>query len=834
MGRDTAAANSDYYVKPFNLLDPVNGFLAAVDRQWAAGPELLHLLTSNIPASSRELCEKGLKIDVLAEIYKGSGQLGPLPRGLDLAWEKNLQQRFLGRLRYPGIDDRKAEICDPYGTTCRWIFEPSVDAESSGAGFRNWLSSSRPLFWITGKPGSGKSTLAKHIVNSVEYSILQSTDSARAVSRTWNVASKANIASFFFSALGRPIQRSTAGLLRSLLFQILRQDPGVIPIVAPSRWEALQLFEEDPKPLDQVELRDMLVSVLGQHQEKSPTFLVIDGLDECEDRGNNLEMLNLVRILTTCPGVKVCVTSRSLPQFSDIIDKTPSLTLEKCTKRDIENFITSSIDPQLLNILATGIGLDVKEKLVRELTARASGVFLWASIVLKSLQEKLTNGDASIDLLHYVNNIPSGLSELYASIFDRLNRSTPFVASILHFIALAPEPVSLLRLSFMEMSFPEFALAMEISPVSPEVLDAQSQNCRERVVFRSMGLLEVRWPERQHIVGKETTSGCNALVSFVHYSVKEFFEVAAASSLSTEGLGGNLDIAARYCAASLSILKISPAGGLAVHSISAEVVRCASAAILAREENEDDAIRILEDLEYTYRFLVEGYGSTTSCTDMAQWTACNAPCMHQVPIWELMPWSMSDLTLLLGDKKSTKLRQRAVSLCWRYGSAGKGEEYGEMDQWLGYQDDFHLGSPMSTEGGPTRVCCGTSPDESTAKLRGWSDMPLAEDAGLCATDITEGVSVASPENEVAIPPAQFEDRSSGVIPFPSAVEEYGGGNADPDDDDENLSWESLSSAGLSLDEDHPLMGFEAEVTQAVFQGFLQYRQKLLGSQSKGF
>lgn len=48
---------------------------------------------------------------------------------------------------------------------------------------------------------------------------------------------------------------------------------------------------------------------------------------------------------------------------------------------------------------------------------------------------------------------------------------------------------------------------------------------------------------------------------------------------------------------------------------------------------------------------------------------------------------------------------------------------------------------------------------------------------------------------------------------------------DPNDDNDNISWESLSSADLSLDESHPLVAFKAELIQAVFEGFIKYRQK---------
>lgn len=642
--------------------------------RWARGPALLHLLTSNIPASNRERYETNLKNEILNEIYNGTRHHGSPIEIPDPAWVEDLRRIFLQRFRYPGIGDRKAEIHDAHGTTFSWISDPSVDDRGDGVTFRNWLSDSRPsqsLFWVRGKCGSGKSTFMKYIVQSARLTF----------------PNGEYIVSFFFHGAGTPIQRSLDGFLQSALLQILSQDPGIIPTIAPSRWEALLLFGEDPKPLDLVELQQMLISTIDQRHVRSKVLFIIDALDECEECGSYSEILTLLHKITSCPGVKVCISSRPVPQLRDAISSAPSLTLENCTRRDIEEFVTSNIETQLSITSETSISLSVKQKLVHELTIRASGCFLWAVLVVKLIQKNIADGKGDSDLLRLVKDVPMQLTELYRTFMDELNALQPFVASILRFIVLSEESVSLLRLSFMEMNFPEFVLHQKISPLSREDLYQRARMSIEGIVSKSMGLLEISWPESYHITVGIDTGRCDACVTIIHQSVRIFLEAETAMNASSSSYGSSYDIAARYCAASLSILKLGSIGDLTVPSVSAEPFRCAYAAMFTQTENEEDISRILDELERTCHTLLEA-GTVTG----ESWSA------HQVPLKSPTLWCPGDPSVAQENKTSARLQQRVIALCLKYGASKLKELPRKIGQWSGWFREFDGDRPISREG----------------------------------------------------------------------------------------------------------------------------------------
>jgi hypothetical protein len=96
------------------------------------------------------------------------------------------------------------------------------------------------LYWINGEAASGKSTLMKYIVAHPTTS--------RELDR-WAVkmadAPRLRVASFSFWAGGTREQRSQSGLLRSILYELLLQEPRLVPVwhfrnsgplCTPSRW----------------------------------------------------------------------------------------------------------------------------------------------------------------------------------------------------------------------------------------------------------------------------------------------------------------------------------------------------------------------------------------------------------------------------------------------------------------------------------------------------------------------------------------------------------------------------------------------------------------------
>ncbi|KAI0399212.1 hypothetical protein F4802DRAFT_57288 [Xylaria palmicola] len=833
----TAYLNS--YFAAYRQGDSIGSFPPTSGPRRPRGPMLLHLLTSSIPPSNRERYELNLKNDILAEIYNGTAQLSPPIRPLNASFEKDLQQRFLGSLRYQGMDDWRSATRDAHGTSFSWIFENFDDIRGHNTGFRDWLSNSdsSALYWIQGKAGAGKTTLMKYILSSVEgFSSLHayspnSTDYQQ-IEDICKCFWKANVASFFFNNAGSPIQRTSAGFLRSVLFQVLSQNPGIIPAVAPSRWEALLLFGEDPKPLDVLELRKMLVSTLGERRAKVKTFLFIDGLDESEQSDGHFQIIELLHEIAAYPGVKICISSRPLPQFRDMIDSASSLTLENCTWGDIGNFVGSEIEAQLLITPEASLGLSSKEKLVHELTTKASGCFLWAALVVKSLQADLANGRGDIDLLRFVNDVPTELNALLRSFLVDLDTSQPFLTSAISFIGLSPEPLLFRRLSSMEKNFTNSVLYQD----GPYLLREQRQSS-ERTLFNSKGLLKVNWSRLRSIREGERNRGLDACVSLVHRSVREFLEADIALNAACSSHEGRYDSAARYCAASLSFLQTSSIGGFTPSSISSEATRCAYMAMLTRTENEKGVIRILDELDWTCHTLLQAATPPTPWISADQTATLNS----RSPI----SWIFYDSSVARYDRISENLRRRVTNLYLRYGFAGMRETPMIPDQWhdccckCGHNSYSALQINGSGRG---CVLASTAAERQNLVSFRRHNVILTENTSLGAMGSHQGAGLQTMDSEMPKQPSHLRDVRSGlddVLDFtfqpPHSGADVTGPHStrdalleeepEPNDDGDNMSWESFSSSGLSLDEAHPLMAFRDEVTQALLQGFMVYRQR---------
>lgn len=104
----------------------------------------------------------------------------------------------------------------------------TAETEAEYGKIRRWLNADDALFWVAGKPELAKSTFMKSIAGSNETNKCLA---ARAGKRDLLVISR------YFAIHGTPIQRSLGGLLLSLVFDILVQEPMLIPKLLVDRWE---------------------------------------------------------------------------------------------------------------------------------------------------------------------------------------------------------------------------------------------------------------------------------------------------------------------------------------------------------------------------------------------------------------------------------------------------------------------------------------------------------------------------------------------------------------------------------------------------------------------
>jgi hypothetical protein len=247
----------------------------------------------------------------------------------------------LKSLQFPRMHDRHSTIHERHQQTFSWIFEASASP------FKTWLAEGNGAFWVSGKAGSGKSTLMKYIYNSPRTTTLL---------QKWAGTRQLITASFFFWNTGTEMQKSQEGLLQSILYEILRHEPELIPVVLPSRWQQDALYHQHPPPWGLEELNEAL-NLLIQAKPTACFCFFIDGLDEYSGDPNQQDQFaERILKLSESQAVKICVASRPWVQFGNNFgqSKQRMLTLESLTRKDMETYVRDLLqkDPRFAALLA--------------------------------------------------------------------------------------------------------------------------------------------------------------------------------------------------------------------------------------------------------------------------------------------------------------------------------------------------------------------------------------------------------------------------------------------------------------------------------------------------
>ena len=290
----------------------------------------------------------------------------------------------------------------------------------------DWLSSSEGLFWIYGKPGSGKSTLMDYLAhNSRVVSNLQNYSPVN-----WKV-----LRFFFDFRKGKGVTNSFEGLLRSLLYQLIKKMPQIdIRGLDDSEQDSISGWPEH-------RLRDALRRSL--ESAKNGVCILIDGLDEYE--GSFVTLIPFLQSLAASDGtekfpIKICVSSRPEPVLSQYLQQLPQLSMSDHNASGIQSYCSLTIEEMKLVVLE----VRYTSRLSQLIAERAEGVFLWARFALEELVQGYSSGDTFEEISERLNSIPDSLEE----VFDRmLGRVEPLAKKecmvMLQLVRFARSPLSL-------------------------------------------------------------------------------------------------------------------------------------------------------------------------------------------------------------------------------------------------------------------------------------------------------------------------------------------------------------------------------------------------------
>lgn len=435
----------------------------------------------------------------------------------DLA-HKEYCQRFLESLWFPEIYRRQENIHEAHEKTFQWIYEPDKTTQWWD-NFVYWLQNGQHTYWIHGKAGSGKSTLMNYIYQD---------DRTAASLKAWSGSKELLMPGFFFWNAGQALEKSSEGLLRSLIYQLLKKFPSLTPssqIILPS-----EPGQTDPCSYEPIaawterRLQATFESVLRRAQELCRICIFIDGLDEFI--GDQDILIGLIAKVQTAD-VKVCLSSRPYRSYSVAFGLSDKLQLQDLTKSDIEKYVSDKLHPFAKAESARNI-----KDLLDNIVYKAEGVFLWVELVVKDLIKGLKNDDTLEQLQERVVSMPSDIEHLYGHMLSQIDKVYRTQAAELFRMGLSDLTGSLFTLALA--IFGRFNKRSDIG-LSDTIFDCEE--AKNKIPIICAGLLEVRWPVpgklcqwirsyRQRMEGGRFRGGDTSLsFNFVYGESSELAEV---------------------------------------------------------------------------------------------------------------------------------------------------------------------------------------------------------------------------------------------------------------------------------------------------------------------
>ncbi|KAF9697426.1 hypothetical protein EKO04_004561 [Ascochyta lentis] len=217
---------------------------------------------------------------------------------------EDVTETIKSELFFTRKDDRFEDIAVAHQQTFQWALEDTTPADWPS--LVEWLRESSSVYWIAGKAGSGKSILMKYLYQDSRMS---------EALKNWAGEKRLIILDFYFWNSGAGIQKSQEGLFRSLLWQVLDQDPTFGSLLFPeqyfpgARWTEFPTFHQ---------LRRAFGRLTRQRHDATKIAMIIDGLDEFDaNRVTMSELAEMFLAATKQDNIKALLSSRPLTAFED-------------------------------------------------------------------------------------------------------------------------------------------------------------------------------------------------------------------------------------------------------------------------------------------------------------------------------------------------------------------------------------------------------------------------------------------------------------------------------------------------------------------------------------
>ena len=403
----------------------------------------------------------------------------------------SLRIECLKSLYFLNMEQREYLVQSAATDTCMWLLDHKE--------YTTWLARPHTLLWIMGKPGAGKSTLIRYALQKVS-------------------CSEDAVASFFFYGRGSDLQKSSYGLFRSLLHQLLDKIPEMMSdfiLLYKKKCDTKQKSGSDCVWYEG-ELREFLEKWILSTSRERPIQVYVDALDEGgEDVDVTLvqyfEQL-IGRLSSTSAGFKVCFSCRHHPVLAP--ENVLKICVEDENDQDIAIYVRQSLMKHHFSDPVEA------QKLEQDIVRRASCVFQWVVLIIPIVAKSKKEGASSKKISQKIEKTPGGLNDLYEQILCRIE-DRKRGAQLMQWICFALRPLSLEEL--------RYAMVVDITNDFASLEDCQGsvdfaendEQMKKTVNSLSGGLAETVNSESQRTV------------RFIHQSVKDYLTGGGLQKLDT-------------------------------------------------------------------------------------------------------------------------------------------------------------------------------------------------------------------------------------------------------------------------------------------------------------
>ncbi|TGJ87577.1 hypothetical protein E0Z10_g1236 [Xylaria hypoxylon] len=278
-----------------------------------------------------------------------------------------------------------------------------------------WL---QRLIFLKGKPGMGKTFLSVRIID----------DLRTTVPPTEPGEERPNVVYFHYSQVDRYKDSSSIASFRAISEQLIHAHRGDQLTL-----DSLAMIQSEQGSGQHVasttDVRAVVNILLRQH----PTFIVIDGVDECNNPEALLEAVRDVCIDHDCRVILLGRPNTPIPRQWKVYTSENNWMVE-IDSSSVSKDIACYLQDNLSHLIAEGVlGSGVKKlehllqltemNLISTLANAAEGIFLWVKVLLNLLQSPALSTAARLGILQKPTKLVS-LDALYRRILDTLESSS--------------------------------------------------------------------------------------------------------------------------------------------------------------------------------------------------------------------------------------------------------------------------------------------------------------------------------------------------------------------------------------------------------------------------